>query len=495
MNSHFLSVAKGTLVISFGILIENLLRLPLGIILARYLGPEELGRYHLTVSIVLVLSAFAMLGAGISLVRFIPFYHGRNDGEGLLGLLRLAFIIPFCLSVLGGVGLFVFGPIIASSFFHDADLSPMLRVAAFFLPGWVLATVGGAALRGYQKMYHFTLSKKIILPSARFVFVICLAMTSLLSARTAVWSFGLALFVSAIFSLYFIRKLIYPKLINISARYDHAMLARFAVPGFAAQLIVFAGPSIKLLLLGILGTSHDVGIFGPIYEITILAALASTAIALSTAPKISELILLNDFKLLNDFYKMISKWVLLVSLPLFLVIIIFADVLLLLFGGGFQEGTLPLRILGVAGAANIILGMSQTFITMSGKSNLKLINISLLYVTMFGLDWFFIPQWGLVGAALSTLVAAIVVSSLRFIQMHILFGINPFNYEYFKPFVAGGVAGIVTMILRHFAFAEVNWFGDVLLIAIFVCIYCSVVVSLKLSSEDRELIYLFSLKK
>ena len=95
-------IAKGGSIIFIGIVLENILRLPIGIILARSLGPDQLGIYQIAVSTMVILATVSLMGFRTSLIRYIPIYLSKNDKSGLIGLSRMSIFLPL-------ITLFTFG--------------------------------------------------------------------------------------------------------------------------------------------------------------------------------------------------------------------------------------------------------------------------------------------------------------------------------------------------------------------------------------------------
>jgi O-antigen/teichoic acid export membrane protein len=486
-------VAKGGAIISVGIAFETLLRLPLGIVLARFLGPEQMGLYHITISTVFILSSLSLVGFGVGLVRFIPVYRTNHDLEGLSGVMRMGVCLPLLLAMVAGVLLFVTAPVAAEKIYQDPNLAPLLKIASFFLPAWALVTSGASVLRGYQKMFHFTLSNKICLSFIRSFLVMVLAITGYLNAETAIYSYGLAVLCTALLIFFWIWRQLWPGFAAVVPRYDVGNHVRFVLPLYAANLMLMIGPSLKLLLLGYLGTTTEVGIFGPITEMSSLASLVYTAISLSAAPKIAELHSQGNSVRLLEFYKISSKWIFALSFPLFFVLFLYSKPLLLLFGSQFLAGEQALQIMACAGLISVSLGMTSVHITMTGKPTVKVFNTVIMYVTMFGLDLLLVPRYGLEGAAMSALIAAVVVSALSLVQIRILCQVHPFSFQYLKIIAAGLLAGLFSLVGGKLFPIEGNFILLIFSIGIYLGIYGILITLFGLTTQDRHFVASFYL--
>lgn len=487
VDSDLFVVAKGGAIIFVGTLIENVFRLPLGILLARFLGAEILGLYHLAVSMLLVLASLALIGFGIGFVRFVPVYRDRCDKEGLSGFIRIGIGAPLMVSLLAGAGLYNGATVIADLIYQEEALVPVIKTAAWILPIWVLVSIGESLLRGNQKIYQYTLANKICTPFVRCLLVVFLSVTGLLTLSSAIYSFGVALVCTLLLIAVFLWNQLSIDLKGTVPRYDYGEIFRFSLPVYAANLLLLLGPNVKLLIIGFLGTTADVGIFGPVAEISSLATLLFIAISRSAAPRIASLHAQGAAGPLSEFYQVSSRWVFTVSLPLFLVLLLYPEPLLLVFGSDFVVGKEALQIMAVAGLFMVTMGMTQLHITMAGKPMVKFFNTAVLYLVMFGLDWLLIPKYGLPGAAFSTLVAALLVGLLSFLQMLFLHRIQPFNRHYLKPVAAGVLIGAIGYVSRFF-FSLDSLFLTLGSILQFLLGYAFLLVTFGLTDEDQEFV-------
>jgi O-antigen/teichoic acid export membrane protein len=244
---------------------------------------------------------------------------------------------------------------------------------------------------------------------------------------------------------------------------------------------------VKLLILGGLGTTADVGIFGPVVEIASLASLLFIAVSRSAAPRIASLHAQGAAGQLAAFYQISSRWVFTASLPLFLVLLLYPEPLLLIFGRDFVSGREALQIMAVAGLLTVTMGMTQLHITMTGKPMVKFFNTGVLYLVMFGLDWLLIPKYGLSGAAVSTLAAAFLVGLLSFLQIFFLHRMQPFNRHYFKPVAAAVLTGSIGYMSR-FLISPDSLLLTLGSVSLFLLGYAFLLVALGLTDEDREFV-------
>jgi O-antigen/teichoic acid export membrane protein len=141
-------------------------------------------------------------------------------------------------------------------------------------------------------------------------------------------------------------------------------------------------------------------------------------------PKISEYLALGEEGRAQTIYRTTTAWLTLVSWPIYLMALLFAPLLLGIFGPGYQRGAAAAAILCAAMLVATACGPVDSMLLMGGRSGLSLMNTGLALATNVGLDLLLVPSMGVTGAALGW-AAAIFVNNLlplwqvnRHLRMH-----------------------------------------------------------------------------
>ena len=489
VDSNLLTAATGGGILFVGTLIGNMSRIPLGIILARDLGPSKFGLYQLAVSAVIIFSNLTLLGLAKALVRYVSIYKSRRDTEGLWGALQFGVGLPTIVSVCVGIGLFVFAVPFADIVFKELNLVPLLRIAGLVIPFWTMVSVITAAVRGFKGMNYDAVANRICQPMFRFLLIALLAVTIGLTPVTAFVCFGISVFATVVILIYWLNRL-FPLMRSIKeARLDLKKILGFALPVFASDFIMTIGPNLKLFLIGALSSTASTGIFGSIIEISIVGQWIHTALALASAPTVAELHDQKSKAQLKIFYQTTSRWVFTISLPVFLVILMFPEPILSVFGEQFIVGAAALRIMAFAGLTSVGIGITYTLITMTGNAVLKLVNSIVMYATMLSLDILLIPTYGVMGAAIASLTAVSVVSVLSLVEVWIIFKTLPFSLNFMKPLI-GGLVAISVAIAMDFLLAEkALWTKTAFSALSLFIVYATSIALLGFSKEDRSILH------
>ena len=163
------------------------------------------------------------------------------------------------------------------------------------------------------------------------------------------------------------------------------------------------------------------------------------------------------------------------------------DELLGLFGPEFSAGFMTMVILAMSQVVYGAMGSGDTVLIMSGRPYLNLFNTILVVIVNFALNMWLIPNLGILGAALGTLISFALLTLIRLAEVYHLYRIHPLTWRMSKPLVAA-VLAFGTAYLAGGYLPDIDWIRMVMLPAIFLAGYLGVLRMLGL----EETICLFS---
>ena len=476
--------AKGGSIVFVGSLFGYASQLVLGIILTRLMGAEQYGQYKVALIAGEMAAGFALLGLDYAMVRFVSLFASKGDTAGLWGTLQSGVGISLLSSLLIGVGLFALATPLALHVFHEPKLVPLLRLASLIVPFSTLSRILSAATMGFNKMQYNVGAQQIAQPLTRMIVLVPLALLGL-TAGKAMIPYIVGLIVACALLLYFLNHLFSLRRPLQTARRDSKALIRFSLPVYFSGLIDTFGPSLQTVLLGSLNTMATVGIFAVANQVSTASSMFNASIGTASSPIISELHGQEDKKQLARFYKTTTKWMFMVNLPMFIIVLLLAEPILTIFGKDFLGGSITLIILALANLVIAAAGVSDGLLAMTGYTTLKLVNSAVQAVLTIGLCILLIPRWGAYGAALSELVTLGVFHMLLVSEVFVLFRMLPYTMSFLKPIVAGLVALVIGWLIRQWLHIDTQLLLAALnAVAIFAA-YLGMILLLGLSPEDR----------
>jgi O-antigen/teichoic acid export membrane protein len=245
------------------------------------------------------------------------------------------------------------------------------------------------------------------------------------------------------------------------------------------------------------------GFFRSASEVGIYNAAAKTALLLNTillnfshifSPIISALYEKGELTKLSYLYKTITKWCFSLSLPVFIILACLAPEIMSLFGHGFAIGWQPLAILAFAQFINVSTGPVVHILIMSGKQNLMVVNGLIICVINILLNFFLIPIYGIVGAALASSAAVVLFNASMLLEIKVMMNMFPYSKKFLKP-VLIGLLSLLGLVLSKQVLAHLESPTKLLLFPLILfSIYVPCMLFWGLEEEDRLILNLIKQK-
>ncbi|MDE1820219.1 MAG: oligosaccharide flippase family protein [Euryarchaeota archaeon] len=230
----------------------------------------------------------------------------------------------------------------------------------------------------------------------------------------------------------------------------YAALLSFSLPLALVGLATSAVGTADTLVLGALSGASPAGAYGAVLPLSRLVALAVAALGYIMIPVASRLHRVGDTVELGRSYATITKWIMLASLPFFLIFFLLpAASLTFVFGpnflslSGYGQAPLLLQITCIGGFAVTLLGPASSVLVGLGKLRLLVIDTFVSAAVDVGVSLALVPIWGSVGAAIAFSVATVLLPALCVLQTYYMARVHPFTLAVAKPVLATLVPGVL----------------------------------------------------
>lgn len=436
-------VAKGVGTSLIGGVIGRTLWFLCQVLIARSFGAEVFGLYVLGLIVLRIAGLIARFGLHTGTMRFVSIYR-KNDQGRTKGVLIAAFLIPLLNGVILGTFVYVFADFISTSIFHKPQLEGIIKIFAMCVPLMATMMVVAGTSRGFHKTKYFVYIKDICQPLANISFVFISVLLDL-DMHALMWAFVMSHAVGLFVGIFFIYKE-FPALSNmeVKAIYETKELITYSAPLLFSGFLLFLIYWTNAIILGLMKTSVDVGVFRAASQIPILLTLILLASNSIYAPAIAEMYHQGHRERLEMIFKATTRWVFLLVLPASLVLIFSAKEIMLIFGHAFVKiGAPVLIILTISQFINCLTGGVAVTLNMTGKQNLEMINSATLVLMNIGLNCLLIPRYGSIGAAIATGTSICIINILRLLEVYVLYKIHPYNMGYIQGITSGVIATIV----------------------------------------------------
>jgi len=439
IEKHLGTIAKQSGIVFTGKFVGYILGLVSNFVLARFYGPKILGQYTLILAIVNIISIFTIFGFNNGLVKYISRYRVTKQTERLNEIIKIAFTYCVLFSAIGAILLFLLKDIVANNVFKDSGLVNCLIYGSWLIIPLSIISIFNGLYRGFKQLQYPVISNEII---RRIVFSTIIIIFALLNFKNTPIVIASLLFAQILVIFYLIGKVSTLKidfknilLIPIDNTLKEKKVKKeFLI--YSSTLIFISFMNIILyridkIMLGIYMTSEVVGIYNIAATVAglITFLLASSNMIFSSV--ISELYSVNKIKMLGDLYSTITKWLVILTLPVVVTILFFPDTIMKFFGQAYTIGSTSLVILALGQMINVFVGANGYILNMCGHERLLLINNILMAIINVILNVILIPKIGILGAAISTGMSIAIINTVKVFEVKFLLGIIPYNKEYF----------------------------------------------------------------
>lgn len=400
--------------------------------LARTLGAEALGLYALGMTIIGFVGLFNSLGLPMAAARFVAAYCARGDYLKLSNFLRGSLGLLTAVNVvLVGIVLLA-GPWLALHFYHAPKLSPYLWAFAAIMLLGVLNMFLGQVMAGYRDVARRTLITHFTGTPVNISVAV-----SLISLGFGLSGYLVAQVASALLVLGLLGRSVW-KMSPLQARTEQSRLCinrevvTFSAVAYGIAALQFLLAQSDKIVLGYYLDAKAVGIYAVAMALVGFVAIALDSVNQIFSPIISELHAAENHAVLQQLYATLTKWVMVLTIPLALSMIVYARSLMSIFGPSFQSGTTVVIIGAIGQVFNCAVGSVGFLLMMSGNQaqlmKIEAVNAAL----MIGLNIFLVPRFGIAGAAIAITVTTIITNIWALTSVRRILKVFPYNAGYLK---------------------------------------------------------------
>ena len=414
------------------------------IIIARFLGTSNYGLILLGVAGMSIVSTLSMVGLPAGIERYVSFYKGKGDKRRIKGTILSAIKINFPLSLILALLFFFGSDWISIHVFHEPNLIPVLRIFAITIPFFVLASDFIAATIGFQDLRYRVYVNDLFLNIFKLTAMVVFIWLGF-GVLGATWGWALAVILTPFLAFYFLEKRVFPVLnTRVKSIPMERELFSYSWPLIFSGVAGFVRDWTDTIMLGFFLTASAVGIYNVALPTAGLLRVVSKSFSVIFMPVISELYAKNKEEELKRVYAAVTKWVISLALPGFLLMALFSKTIIgIIFGAEYIEGAMALSILAFEFFIFGVLSFANSVIGAYGKTKIIMIGSLIGACANVGLNFLLIPMYGINGAATATGLSIILPSILYLFFVYRIGRMHPFRMSHFRPVFASIISVLV----------------------------------------------------
>jgi O-antigen/teichoic acid export membrane protein len=393
------------------------------IIVARAYGADILGIIAVLNSFLVLVTIFTVLGTNTSILRLIPEHLAKYSPTSAFKVYRKTqFFVAGVSVVTGGILYFASG-FIADSIFSKPHLRFYFSLAAFFIVFQSLMGLNTEAVRGLRLIRIFAFMQ--VMPSVGKLAILIPLTFFFYHQDNPIYATFAAVAITAMAGAWIMDRAFKQKM--SPGETVHPMPVRqilsISLPMLMTATMSFVIGQTGVIMLGMFRPEADVGYYSIAVHLASLTTFVLSAINTMAAPKFSELFHTGKIDELFYVARKSTKLIFWTTTPILVFLILLGKPLLtILYGPEFSVAYWAMFFLVLGQFVNSISGSTGYFMNMTGHQNIfrnVMLITALLNVT---LNLVLIPQFGIIGAALTAMFCYVLWNSLLLLYIKIKYG-------------------------------------------------------------------------
>lgn len=471
----------GSVMMYLGVLLGYL---NVAILFPTYFSAEELGLRSIILDFCSVVGTLSLLGSNGALLKFLPQFKDKQQ--------RSRFFLLIGIMVLVGVTLFstlvfLFDDVL-KGFYREK--SPLFLSYFYLIGPWIglimLNLLWESIMIYNLKITYASFVRDVYIRLATTALILCFAFS--LISISLFWKLYLLVYFSSFLILLIISLL--KKYLNVSFNINaFKLLPVKQIVEYSLLISLTSAVSVFIIKLDVLmlgalsiGGLTDVGIYVIGVFIISLIEIPKKAIHQVSVPLVSRAFQENDMNQVATLYKKTSINQIIIGSMLFGLIWLSIDYIYDIIPKTeiYHEGKIVVLIIGFAKLLEMAFSINGSILVVSEKYRQNFIVIITTLVISGVFNYFFIPIWGIAGAAVATLLTYTIMNLLRSFLVYYYFKMQPFQFN-----------SLLTLIVALGCYFVVNllpvlanpFFGVIMNSIVFLALFGGLIYILKLSKE------------
>jgi O-antigen/teichoic acid export membrane protein len=389
--------------------------------LAKFLGVNDFGIFMLLYSIFIGIAMYVRYGNDAAIMRFAAIMFEKKQFSFLKQLQERVNKDLLIKSSIIGVLICITSPFIAQYAFNSSNMYKVLNVFAFTLLFYSYLIIQSSYLKAFKKP---ELAPFLEVGISSFITGSMVSLLAISGLKIDLFIVSLCLFLSCLLVFLFgkkiLSKIIFIKKnneisnIDIEENFDFSEYNRSLFDYFSTTMTTYLFKFSPTLILGYFATAKDVGLYSIANSTAFVINFILWIFSSVYAPHFA---ILYKEKEMDKLKRMLSKSIIYMSfmaVPIFLVIIIFPDYILSIFGKSYILAKDGLIIIAFAQLINVLTGPVYFLLNMTGNQRKLRIIILLTSIFCLVISLILIPKYGYIGAIISTAIGLVFQNALSF---------------------------------------------------------------------------------
>ncbi len=457
------------------------------VILPAYYTPNQIGLYNQIQSAALLLVPLVTLGMGSSAVKYYPkLFKQKSVIPPFLGFLLIGTLTGIV--VFTSLFWILSGPIISIYQDKAPEFGQYYWVVLALVAGFSLSTYFESIAKAQLKIIFPNFCKDVLLRLSKMIFLLLFGF-SIISFEFSIQSLAISvLILFAATGTYAVflknsRFSIRLKQLPLETRTEIQSYSFYAILGSLGNVMIM---NVDIQMVSAMLGNNATGIYAMAFYIGVVIDLPRRAISQIIAPLISQAFKENDYNKVSKLYKQLGLNQLILGVFLAIGIIVNIDSIYQLIPNSekFISGIQVVYFIGLSRLLDMTFSTNGEIILMSKYFRFNVISVVILAILTVILNIVFIPEFGIIGAAMATTLSILIFNIIKFIFVRIKLKMSPFSVGQLIVIVVGSCIVLVNFYTPKFH----NVLLDILIRSTVVSIlYIGLLLLLRVSDEMQNI--------
>ena len=203
---------------------------------------------------------------------------------------------------------------------------------------------------------------------------------------------------------------------------------------------------IDTIMLNMYLDSDAVGVYAITFYFGTLVLIPSKALNKIAPTLIAKAYKENDLETVRDIYNKSAGNLFLIGVLILLGLAVNLDNIFNIIPRTYEEGKYVILLIGAANLIKMTGGSNDSVITFSKHYKMTTIFLITLVFLIIILNIVFIPIYGMIGAAIASMLAVLIHGIIKFVFIKLKMGFNPYNFQYL---IVAGASAIIYAIVSQ----------------------------------------------
>lgn len=460
------------------------------VLIARILGAHEYGSYAIAIVVTRIAEALSLFGIGMAILHYLPIYISDKRQDLVLGTVISAAILPLFLALLLMILVLTTAEWLGAIVFGKPDIVLYLKVLVYAVPFLCISEVAAITTRAYGYAKYYVLIRNLIPPVIFTAFLMPIYFYQVDNINVG-YGFVISYIAAFFIGIFWLYRVLGISEGIIRPSYRFRELYSYSFPVLVSTLMYMSILWTDILMLGAYVSSDLVGVYRGGMQIVVLFEIISVSFNAATAGQYSLLYSKNMMQMLKATYATANRWIAFIITPILLIIILKPRELLGLMGTEFTAGWLALVILVVGQSIRGYLGSSGFLLVLCKRQKIETLNAIVVALSNIALNALLIPKYGIVGAAIATSVAHLMLNLMRMAEVRFILGVRTLGIVHLiHLFTIAATYYLFSFLYASFVGAIENNLMDILLsLLVITIIYLAIILVTGIMRAEFRSVY------